>query len=240
MNNLICIIPARGGSKGIVNKNMQMLGVSSLVGHSIIHAKNADIPWDKIIVSSDNDNILAEATEYGVIAHRRPAELSGDEATTESAMVDVIEHFDSDSILLLQPTSPIRLSGRVEHCIMTYEENDCDSLIATTKFYNLFWSEHDNPPVGYSWACTTEEMNRPRRQELSRENYRYFDNGNLYISDTRMFKKRNNRIGYKPYIYTITELEAMQIDTVEDLKIMRCLFNKITGSIGRLPHVGNC
>ena len=118
---------------------------------------------------------------------------------------------------------------------MIYEENDCDSLIATTKFYNLFWQEQDNPPVGYSWSCTTEEMTRLRRQKLSRENYKYFDNGNLYISDTRMFKKRNNRIGYKPYIYPITEIEAMQIDTPSDLKIMRCLFNK--GSISTLPHV---
>jgi len=227
-DDILCIIPARGGSKSIKDKNLQLLGEYTLVEHSIIHAIEAGIPRSNIVITSDDDRILEIVRLYeDVVDHFRSDELSSDKATTESAMLDVMDKYpDFNTIVLLQPTSPIRFKGRVKDCIMKYKSGDYNSLLTTTKMYNFFWYEQESWSSEYSWVQTMDSLYRPRRQELKREHYRYFDNGNIYISDAQLLRKLNRRLGTgnEVCVYPITELEGMQIDTPQDLIIFRAIF----------------
>ena len=228
--DVLCIIPARGGSKGIPQKNLQILGGVPLVAHSIRHAQEAGIPFGNIVVSSDCSEILDVASGYEVVAHRRPDDISGDLVSTEKAMLEVVNAIKVvfNHVILLQPTSPIRFEGRVRECFVAYTNGDYDSLVATTKFYDLFWNEtqeYISDPLEPDWIFKKCYDHRTMRQRLSRSSYRYFDNGNLYITKANVLRKRKNRTGKNPCIFSISELEGMQIDTPEDLKIFRAIFD---------------
>ncbi len=227
LNDVICLIPARGGSKGIPRKNEQMIGGVPLVVHSIRHAKDAGVPIDQIIVSSDSEAILHLADRNKVVAHRRPDYLSGDEASTESVMLHIADQYSTfNTMLLLQPTSPIRFQGRVAACLSKYFDGDFDSLLTVTPFHDFFWQEKPVDDTSYQWVASYPVLDRPRRQELSREDTRYFDDGNIYITDTKVLKETGCRIGKKPCIFPISMLESMQIDTIDDLTIMNAIFSK--------------
>ena len=139
--NVLCVIPARAGSKGIPNKNMQKLNGVPLVVFTIRQAIAAGLPIKNITVSSDCEEILSLAESWGVSPRRRPQEISGDKNSTEDALLHALETCgkDVDTVLLLQPTSPIRFRGRIKKCLEEYASGDYDSLLTTTKLYDFFW-----------------------------------------------------------------------------------------------------
>jgi CMP-N,N'-diacetyllegionaminic acid synthase len=232
MNDILCVIPARSGSKGVVGKNMRMLGGKPLVVHSIDQAHAAGIPESNIVVSSDGEDILHVAKELGVVAHKRPDELCTDEASTESALLDALNTFPNHrTVLLLQPTSPIRFKGRVRECIMKYQSGDYDSLLTVTEMHNIYWSKRMDHDQVWHWCPNEYAINRPRRQELSKVDYLYFDNGNIYLTDAEVLSECNNRIGNRCCVFPISPIEGLQIDTEEEFLIMEVIFNGLCASL---------
>ena len=225
-NEILCVIPARVGSKGIPRKNLQDLAGLPLFVHSVKHALKANIPPSNIIVSSDNDEILSIATKEGVVAHRRPDDISQDLSSTEDCLIEAAKHYPSKKTLLcLQPTSPIRMSGLITDCLQKYftPTENYDSLHTTTKFYDFFWQEkwHEGQ---YRWYSSYNPCQRPMRQTISKTELKYFENGNIFISNIEMLKRKRCRIGDNVCVHPISEIEAAQIDTPEDLELMRLVF----------------
>lgn len=223
--NMLCVIPARGGSKGIPKKNMVKISGLPLIAYSIKSALGAGLPESNIVVSSDDDEILKYTKVWNVYAHKRPAEISTDTSSTEDAMLDVIYNVypyrGFEGVILLQPTSPIRFNGRLAHAINTYSSGDYDSLLTATKFYPFFWQERNNDISNQkSWVPTYSPQSRPMRQQIPPEDLMYFDNGNIYITHIDVLMNTKCRIGSKPCIYQITDVEAMQIDTKFELQII--------------------
>ena len=106
----IAIIPARGGSKRLHNKNILALGGLPLLAHSILYAKfNSDI-IDAVYVSTDDEAIKKVAIAYGALVIDRPQQLSGDNEPTLSALQHVLQTINEsiDDVVLLQPTNPLR------------------------------------------------------------------------------------------------------------------------------------
>jgi N-acylneuraminate cytidylyltransferase len=235
MNNVLVVIPARGGSKGVKNKNVQVLGEYPLLVHSVIVALDAGVPASNVVVSSDDDEILSIAEEWEVVAHRRPDKLCEPLCPTEMALIDAWEaHRDCDTVVTLQPTSPIRAPGLVAACIQAYRNGDHDSLLTTSKFYDFFWRERQEEDR-WEWHSTYDPQNRPMRQELTREQFLYFDNGNVYISDAEMLLETKCRCGKKICVYPISQLEGMQVDDETDLDVLRILYEGLQDGNRSLP-----
>ena len=107
---IIAVIPARKGSVGIKNKNLQKINEISLIDRSIKYAKESNL-FDKIIVTTDYNESLFDSKN--VIVRNRPKELATNESTMVDVLEDVIEYYNinqNDKIILLQPTSPFRFN----------------------------------------------------------------------------------------------------------------------------------
>ena len=219
--DVLCVIPARAGSKGIPNKNMVCIRGIPLVSYSTRHALEAEIPAQNIIVSSDGQDILEVARADGVTPYRRPAEYAQDHSSTESVLVNILEQPEYThirNVLLLQPTSPIRLRNRVKDCLLAYLKGGYDSLLTVTKFPNMFWKQSQKD--GRQWSPTYNPAYRKRKQELAESDFLYFENGNIYVTATNILWEKGCRVGNKVCVYPITEVEGMQIDTPTDLRII--------------------
>ena len=107
------IIPARGGSKGIPNKNKALFCGKPLITHTIKVALESNL--DTVVVSSDDPDILAIATNMGIEAIQRPAELAEDTTPTLPVLQHALSSFDSsyDTVMTLQPTSPLRTAQHI-------------------------------------------------------------------------------------------------------------------------------
>lgn len=222
--NILCVIPARAGSQGIIDKNLQLIWGVPLVEHSIVHALDAGLDPQNIYVSSDGDEILHIARRNKVVAHKRSVSISGPTSSTEDTLFSVLlEHLMQckicDHVLLLQPTSPIRLKGTMNRFLDFYLSGDYDSALTTTKFYDFFWQS------GSPASSSYDPAHRPMRQKLTKEDYRHFDNGNMYVTNRFVIERKHCRLGENVGLFPISELEGMQIDTYEDLEIFRAVFS---------------
>lgn len=228
LGDVLCVIPARGGSKGIPGKNLRLLCGIPLVAHSILHARGAGFAIKNIILSSNDDAIL-ECSAYGATPLKRPEEISGDDSSTELALLHAYHRHGNKAkhILLLQATSPIRLSSTVEGFLKFYLDNDYDSALAATEFHDFFWYLEDE------WKSTYCPNKRPMRQSLSFSDNKFFDNGNAYLMSIEVLTTQQCRLGGKIGVYPISELEGMQIDTPRDLLLFESIFDgtmsKMTG-----------
>jgi len=198
---------------------LQLISAYPLFVYSIRHARKLGIPNSNIIVSSDDDEILEVAEQYKACPHRRPENISGDDSPTEACLINAWEsHQRCDTVLTLQPTSPIRHT--LKEFVKTYFEGDFDSGLTTTKFYNFFWHKADW--IGADlWSATYDYKNRLMRQTMDPSDFMYFDNGNAYLSNAEMLAETKCRLGTKVHVFSIAEIEGMQIDTCEDLETFR-------------------
>ena len=218
--NIIVIIPARGGSKGLPRKNIRSFNNIPLVVHSINYAKECNLV-DTIYVSTDDDEIASISSEYGATIIERPQELSGDSATTESAIDHVLSTLEAkpEIIILLQPTSPFRPKNSLKVALDKFIQNNFDSLLSISPTHHFFWSidENDNINAKYDY------LNRPRRQDLKKENIRFVENGSLYIFTYNHFKSMKNRLGGKIGYIEFNEKYSHEIDTALDFKFLEAL-----------------
>lgn len=125
---VLCIIPARGGSRGIPKKNIIDFDSRPLLCWSIAQAQ-ASKYIDKIVVSSDSEEILDVARNAGACTIKRPPGISGDHATTEDTLRHCLWHYDDyDIVVLLQATSPLREPKDIDKAIEKLVHSGCDSV----------------------------------------------------------------------------------------------------------------
>ena len=124
MKKILVLIPARGGSKGIPNKNIKLFNGKPLIEWSIKSALESKLV-NKIIVSSDSLKILKISKKIGADVILRPKNISGDKATTESAILHCIKYFKNkfETIVLLSPTSPLRKKKDIDNAIKFFYMN---------------------------------------------------------------------------------------------------------------------
>ena len=226
---IICIIPARGGSKGIPKKNIIDVRGKPLIAYSIepaIEAMELGL-IDKVIVSTDSIEIADISKKYGAeIPFLRPDDISGDKAKS----IEFIEHalsfyknlgINYDAVLLLQPTSPLRTLEDLISALKLFVESNNDSLISA------YEEEYINDLVIYKLSedgKTSIPVNQLHNKGVRRQEHGslYVRNGCIYISSTELISK-GYVIGAAPLMYTMDKNKSVNVDTLEDLELLRKL-----------------
>ena len=219
-NQYIVIIPARGGSKGVPKKNIKKFLEKPLIEHSIEYAKESKYV-KKIILTTDEQKIKEIGEKNNITVVDRPKEISGDEATTESAIEHVLSLLElsiDTTIILLQPTSPLRPKNSLDKMIKIFNEQSYDSMLTLTPIHPLTWKLNNN-----NTECMYDFLNRPRRQDFKKENLIYDENGSVYIFTNKLFKEKNNRLGSKIGYYIFNEEYGKQIDTPLDFELLETI-----------------
>jgi len=220
----IAIIPARGGSKGIPGKNLKTLNNSPLIAHTIRSARRCK-SIDKVIVTSDDDEILAVSRANGATAIKRPTELATDEAPTEPALEHCVKTLEVqgekiDIIVLLQCTSPLRNDEDIENALTKFKDSGADSLLSVCKSHSFFWK--CSPETGFA-SELYDYKNRPRRQDIEDEDRWYRENGAIYITKRDILMNEHNRLGGKIALYIMPEQFSLEIDTEFDFWLVETI-----------------
>lgn len=224
MKEYACIILARGGSKSIPNKNIIEFCGLPLIAHSILQSLEVDC-IKEVYVSSDSDEILSIAEEYGAIKIKRPNCLADDESTSESALVDAINQIETnkhyDSYIFLQPTSPIRESSDIKGAINLFENENLDSLFSSCKSEDfLIWKIENNKLESVNYNAD----NRQRRQDKTEE---VVENGSIYIFKKDGFLEKENRLFGSIGTYLMSFNKVFEIDSYEDVDVCEFFYRKI-------------
>lgn len=175
----IAIIPARGGSKRLSNKNILPFDGLPLVAHSILYAQHNPSIIDEIYVSTDCPQIKQIAFDFGAQVMDRPARLSGDFEPTITALQHVIQELDYavNNIVLLQPTNPLRPKNLLEEAYALFQQNALDSLFTVSREYKKFGKITNNKylPFNYHFGQRSQDL-----EPL------FFENGLLYIIQSKL------------------------------------------------------
>ena len=222
------MIPARGGSKGVPLKNLQAVGGRSLVARAVAACLPA---VDLVVVSTDHDEIAAQARAAGARVVVRPAELSGDTASSESAVLhalDVLlpEGVDPEVTVLVQATSPFIDATALANAVRRVLDDEDDSVLAAAPTHVFTWRVED----GRALAVGHDAAHRPRRQD--REPL-YAETGAFYAMRTAGLRAGGHRFFGRTGIEVVDEATAVEIDTPADLAVARTLADEHPSATGR-------
>lgn len=211
---LLALIPARGGSKGIPRKNIKPLAGKPLLGWTIEVARQAG-SVDRIVVSTEDDEIAAVARELGAeVPFMRPAALSADDTPGIEPVIHALEQLpEVDWVLLLQPTSPLRAVEDIEGIVQLCLERDAPSAVSVTAV--------DKHPY---WMYQRDEQDRlepmipdqpaiTRRQDLPPA---YALNGALYLARRDWLLEQRRFVGPDTVGYIMPQERSVDLDTPRD------------------------
>ena len=222
--NVVAIILARGGSKGVPKKNIIDFCGKPLIAWTIDNCikGGANSVW----VSSDSDEILEISAEYGANKIKRPDDIAGDFATSESAWLHAINYIEQaeekiDWVVAPQVTSPLREASDISKAIKLAKENVHDSFFSCSVAEDLFFWQKDNngnlDSVNYDWR------NRKRRQDIPKQ---FIENGSFYLFKPQVLRNTNNRFGSNIGIVEMEFWKMFEIDSFDDLKMCSALMQE--------------
>lgn len=206
----IAIIPARGGSKRLPNKNILLLNGIPLIAHSILYAQQNTTIIDDIFVSTNDDRIKEIAIKYDAKVIDRPEELSGDFEPTVSALkhcIEILNDISIQNVFLLQPTNPLRPKSLILEAFDVYNQNNIDSLFTVTKNHLKFGKIKDKKfiPVNYKIGQRSQDLEPI-----------YFENGLLYISKVHNILE-NTIVTKSAFPFEVNHVfSSVDIDTQDD------------------------
>jgi CMP-N,N'-diacetyllegionaminic acid synthase len=234
--DIISIIPARGGSKGVPRKNIRRLAGKPLIAHTIAASLRAR-QVKRTFVSTDDDEIAGVARRYGAEVIRRPAALATDTAGSEAALLHALTFLEETEgyrpalVVFLQATSPLRQPDDIDNAIATLQDSGADSLFSACPSHGFYWQRRDGRLV----AANYDYRHRPRRQDCPPE---YIENGSIYVTRTEILKRERNRLGGRIAVYEMGQLESFQIDTEADFRLMETLFRRRQRQIKETETIG--
>ena len=217
-NDVLIIIPARGGSKGIPRKNIKSLNGRPLIYYTIDTAR-AITTDDNICVSTDDVEIKSVVETYGLeVPFLRPKELSTDTAGTYEVLLHALDYYEKrgkhyNIVLLLQTTSPFRTADHVNEALALYDKSETDMVVsvkecAANPYYNIFEEDKD----GWLHVCKGDGSIF-RRQDAPKV-YEY--NGAIYIMNTEELKRTHMHKMQHRIKYVMDEKSSFDLDTMTD------------------------
>jgi CMP-N,N'-diacetyllegionaminic acid synthase len=227
LQDIIAIIPARGGSKSLPWKNLKPLHNKPLIYYSILEARKSKF-LSRIFVSTENGEIAQVAGSYGAEIISRPLKLARDDTPMISVCQHAldylkhVEHISLNILVILQPTSPLRTALDIDEAVEKFLNTDCDSVVSVC--------EVECPP---HWMYTLEgDKLRPvvkcgdkisRRQDAPKT---YRLNGAVYVTNDHLIIKQNRLLGEDTRAYIMPPERSVDIDSEFDFKIAETLLKE--------------
>lgn len=221
--NTLFVIPARGGSKGLVRKNIRLLKGKPLICYSIDIAR-AFTSDDHICISTDDSEIVDVVEKYGLeVPFIRPPEMATDSASVNDVLLHALDHYASkgmvyDAIVLLQPTSPLRRFKHVKEAISQYK-NSIEMVVSVRPSHSsaIICNEDQD-----GFLELTLSKNASRRQDV--QGY-YEYNGSIYVINVESLKKLGIANFTKKEKYLMKEEDSVDIDTILDWMLCEAIID---------------
>lgn len=223
LNNktFLAIIPARGGSKRLPRKNVLDLCGKPLIAYSIETGLKSKY-INEVVVTSDDDEILAISEKFGSETIKRPDELASDTSTTFDAIKHAIDNLEKyDYIVLLQPTSPLRDEKHIDEAIELLMKKEADAVVSVCEMeHSPMWSNTLDDSLSMKNFLTDEILNK-RSQDL--EKY-YRLNGAIYICKTeKLLKAKSFFLKKNIFAYRMDRESSVDIDEEIDFRITQII-----------------
>ncbi len=220
---IIAIILARGGSKQIKNKNLVKINNKPLIYYTIKECLRSNL-IDETWVSSDDENILKFSKKIGANIIKRPKKFSRDNTSSESSWIHAIKYLKKNDInfeivVAPQVTSPKRPKNIFDRAIKFFQKNKFDSLMSVSEI---------NPPNMWVKTKNSDKLkikihNFYKRRQFFNKTLN--ENGSFYIFKASKFLKFKNRLFKRIGTYEIDKRFSFEIDDLDDLKIIKKIFN---------------
>lgn len=217
---VIALVPARGGSKGVLRKNMRMVHGQPLLQFTLSAAQSAQ-RVDAVYLSSEDAEILALGQTLGVETISRPAEFASDTASA----IDVVKHFvgvltpelihQDPYIVYLQPTSPLRTSDHIDAALGEMESNKAHTLVSVVELSKSPFKSFSIDCAGRLESLFDERLSNARRQDLPAT---YIPNGAIYIFRVSDFLNREGFPSNGSLPFIMSGADSVDIDTEQDIK----------------------
>lgn len=220
----IAIIPARGGSKRLSNKNVLLLAGIPLIAHSILYAQKNNAMIDEVYVSTDDSNCKEVALQFGAKVIDRPVEISGDLEPTITALqhaLAVLNDSSIENVVLLQPTNPLRPKDLLNDCFQKYLELNVDSLFTVSQNQHKLGKISNNrfQPFNYEIGQRSQDL-----EPL------FYENGLIYISRVDAINS-NKIISENAFPYQVDHrFASVDIDTQDDFDYAQYLIQHTTNA----------
>lgn len=224
-NKILAVIPARGGSKGIPRKNIIDVAGKPLIAWTIEAAKKSKY-IDRLILSSESDEIIKVATEWGCeVPFKRPDNLAKDDTPGIEPVLHALSRLpEFDYIVLLQPTSPLRrtedIDGCIEQCIAR-QANCCVSVTESDK--SPFWMYYINSQEVLEPVLQTENEVPSRRQELP---VVYALNGAVYVAKCQWLLVNKSFLSKETIAFPMSKDHSIDIDSSRDLQLANLMLKR--------------
>ena len=217
MTSVLAVIPARGGSKGVPGKNVAAVGGLPLVTRAV-RAALASERIGRVAVSTDDPAIAAAATQAGAVLIRRPQELAGDDATSESALIHALDVLgcgaDPDIVVMIQATSPFITSAELDGLVEAID-GGADSAFTAAPFHGFIWRNASDAA-----GVNHDQSGRPRRQDREPE---WLETGAAYAMRTAGFREARHRFFGHVVAVATDAARVREIDEPDDLARARAL-----------------
>jgi YrbI family 3-deoxy-D-manno-octulosonate 8-phosphate phosphatase len=227
---VVAIIPARGGSKGIPGKNLASVGGAPLVVRAI-RAALAAAAVDRVVVSTDDDAIAAAAHAAGAWVVERPAELAGDTAPSEQALLHALDRLalagvDPELIVFVQATSPFIDPADLDRAVARVVRGEVDSVFSAVESHAFLWRAVGETratadgPTALVDGVNHDPAQRPRRQDRTAE---YRETGAFYVLRTAGFRAAGHRFFGRVGVQPVPEAHALEIDAPAELALAEAI-----------------
>lgn len=228
VKDCLCLIPARGGSKGVPRKNIAIVGGRPLISYSIslgLEAKVQGLVQD-VVVSTDDEEIATVAKNEGAsVPYLRPGGISSDNAKSVDVVLHALDYFLAQQItyervLLLQPTTPLRELEDISRSFSLMNNHDAESLIS------CYMEEYICDEVSYRKNGTQAVPLSPshnsgaRRQDMAPL---YIRNGAIYLAKSSYIRNKHSLIADFPLMHVMPKMRSVNIDTKEDMRYLEWL-----------------
>jgi len=223
-SEVLVVIPARGGSKGIPKKNIKSVGGIPLIAWSIRASLDENKGY-RTVVSTDDSEIAEISESFGAEVLKRPPGIAGDDSPTELTLIHAFESLKNVTpithIVLLQPTSPIRRPNIIASALDQLEKEKADSLVGVLELSPFLWRVVDevNTP---SYKVASRKM----RQNFLESEVVFLETGNIYITTSIGLIKSACRVSGNISLFKMTRFESLEIDTHEELELIDVILSK--------------